>query len=667
MDNYVVFRVAKLKNRGNIAGAASHNLRHMAVPNADPERRELNHIRGPKTVQGVLDAYDKKTQGITIRKNAVMASEVLITASPTFFTEGAKEGEKWNPERLKQWTSAVEPWIREKFPHAISVALHLDEKTPHYQIIDVPIDPDTGRLSHRNKYGGDRQTLRDWQTAAAEPVQHLGIKRGVMKSKAKHVSVKQFYADLEKELAEIPEVKTPKPDPLPPKKGLENIPFTDAAKQREALEKEHKKQLKQHRTEARKAGAAALQAMPTIINKAKATELLKKEVVETKATLSVVNDERRKLGAKAKSLSVDLQTTKAEMKQQADAMRALPLGDVLERVYGAELKKGSKPEHKTRHYALPSGEDVAVSPARMGGEIFTIQGSDRGARGAINLVMELDGVGYKTALKTLQDSFGGDVASKEHRLRAIEKAVQEADKQSAEMLAPAPIEPPKSNENAWPRVKSWLENKRALPSKLVDWLKEKRLVYADARNNAVFPREYGGAFVRGTTAVKFHRTYGGRENGAYILPAQNGDKTAIICESAIDACSIKARRPDSLVIAVGGNLTSPESLKKHLSGDIKVYTAFDADEAGEDLTRRYKAVYPHAIQIKPVGKDWNEDLQSGAMQPATHWTQEAKETPETNKVSGSTKQRAAANKRPIQLPNKQHANRNRFSFSRPKF
>ena len=60
MTNYVVFRVAKLKSRGNIAGAAAHNLRHMSVPNADPERRELNHIRGPKTVQGVLDAYDKK-------------------------------------------------------------------------------------------------------------------------------------------------------------------------------------------------------------------------------------------------------------------------------------------------------------------------------------------------------------------------------------------------------------------------------------------------------------------------------------------------------------------------------------------------------------------------------------------------------------------------------
>jgi len=42
MTNYVVFRVAKLKSRGNIAGAAAHNLRQMSVQNADPERRKLN-------------------------------------------------------------------------------------------------------------------------------------------------------------------------------------------------------------------------------------------------------------------------------------------------------------------------------------------------------------------------------------------------------------------------------------------------------------------------------------------------------------------------------------------------------------------------------------------------------------------------------------------------
>ena len=649
MANYVVFRVAKLKSRGNIAGAAAHNLRQMSVQNADPERLELNHVLGPKTVEDVLSAYDRKTQGLTIRKNAVMATEVIISASPGYFGKG-QNGEKWDPERLKAWRDAVETWMKERFPDAISVVLHLDEETPHYQIIDVPLDPNTGRLSHRNKYGGSRATLAKWQTDAAKAVEHLGIQRGIEGSKAKHTTVKEFYGHIKKDLnVDIPAIKTPRPDPLPPKKGLENVPFTDAAKARQSKEEAHKAQLKQHRAEARKAGEIALQAMPEVLNKAKAADLFKKQAAETKATL------------------VSVEADRTAQKAQADAMRALPLSDVLEHVYGAQLKKGSKPEHKTRHYILPSGEEVAISPARMGGEIFVLQGSDKGARGAINLVMELDGVGYKTALKTLQDSFGGDVASKEHRLRAIEKAVQEADKQSAEMLAPAPIEPPKANETAWPRVKNWLESKRALPSKLVAWLKEKGLVYADARNNAVFPREHGGAFVRGTTAVKFHRTYGGRENGAYVLPAQNNNKTAILCESAIDACSIKARRPDSLVIAVGGNLTDPHSLKKHLSDGIKVYTAFDADEAGEELTRRYKSVYPHAVQIKPIGKDWNEDLQSGAMQPATHWTQEAKETPETNKVVGGTKQRAAANKRPIQLPKQHAANRNRFSFSKPKF
>ncbi|WP_045469993.1 plasmid recombination protein, partial [Sporocytophaga myxococcoides] len=218
----VVFRIAKLKTWGEIAAAGSHNLRARPTPNAAP---------GGKFIQVVaLDepahlAVQKKIGDQKIRSNAVLAVEAIISASPEYFRpDDPSRAGHWQKDRLDAWRVAVEPWIAENFPHAVSVVLHLDEATPHYQILDVALG-ENGKLNCRGKYGGN---LDEWQTRAAAPVAHLGIERGIEGSTAKHERVKAYYGAVNAQPPEVPAVKTPKPVPLPARTMAETIPFGQA-------------------------------------------------------------------------------------------------------------------------------------------------------------------------------------------------------------------------------------------------------------------------------------------------------------------------------------------------------------------------------------------------------------------------------------------------------
>src|SRR5690554_5147020 len=123
----VVFRIAKLKSWGNIGGAGAHNLRTRPTPNADPRKKNIVLV-GPTTGEGVVEAVKQKLDGLTVRKNAVLAVEAVISASPEYFRpDDPDRAGHWDAQRLAEWREAVEPWIREKFPHAVSVVLHLDE------------------------------------------------------------------------------------------------------------------------------------------------------------------------------------------------------------------------------------------------------------------------------------------------------------------------------------------------------------------------------------------------------------------------------------------------------------------------------------------------------------------------------------------------------------
>jgi len=89
-------------------------------------------------------------------------------------------------------------WLADKYgaDRIITATVHRDETSPHLSAFVVPLTQD-GRLSAKEFIGNRGQMTND-QTTFASAVQHLGLERGIERSKATHTSIKQHYAAIER-------------------------------------------------------------------------------------------------------------------------------------------------------------------------------------------------------------------------------------------------------------------------------------------------------------------------------------------------------------------------------------------------------------------------------------------------------------------------------------
>lgn len=188
---YAILRTAKLKSFGEIGGSLSHNYRTRPTPNANPIRTPDNHhsaSRPDLVMDGIKNRLPEKT-----RKNAVLAIEYLITASP--------EWSGWqNKEKEQDFFKRSVEWLEQKHgkENVIATSIHRDETTPHLIAYVVPIDG-RGKLNAREFLGG-RSKLSKMQTDFHSKVKDLGLERGLEGSKAEHQTVKEFYAELQEPL-----------------------------------------------------------------------------------------------------------------------------------------------------------------------------------------------------------------------------------------------------------------------------------------------------------------------------------------------------------------------------------------------------------------------------------------------------------------------------------
>lgn len=217
---YAILRIAKLASAGSVGGAGEHIHRQRHTPNADPELLKFN-----KRLVGSDDLMDDITArlesaGITPRKNAVLAVEHLITASPEFFNyerviqPDATVGLKGQVKKLAEFEQRSLTWLRQRYgtENVVSVVVHKDEKSPHIHAVIVPILTKEISLTRKTKKTpnrlkrvetrqvlaarelfGERYQLRDMQTSFAQHMQSLGLSRGLEGSKAEHTTVKDFY------------------------------------------------------------------------------------------------------------------------------------------------------------------------------------------------------------------------------------------------------------------------------------------------------------------------------------------------------------------------------------------------------------------------------------------------------------------------------------------
>lgn len=192
---YQILRVAKLPKAGNVGASLAHAFRTRETPNADKNRTPKNVYMGAESVEQAM----AKFRGLLPEKhrsNAVQCLEYVVSASPEAYAELKKEG-KWS-----EYLNGAIKWVEAKHgvKNVFFGCLHNDETTPHLSLFVVPLD-EKEHLNARSFVGG-KAKLSEMQTNFHEQVsKNYGLERGLRGSKAKHMTIQDYYgkmADLEK-------------------------------------------------------------------------------------------------------------------------------------------------------------------------------------------------------------------------------------------------------------------------------------------------------------------------------------------------------------------------------------------------------------------------------------------------------------------------------------
>lgn len=206
----VILRTVKLKTMGNLGASLSHTYRTRETFNADSKRFEQNTLeRSPGDVLADLKSKLPENR----RKDAVIAIEYMVSASPEWFEGKTRQQQDAYFELTRQW-------LIEKHgqSNVLDFSIHRDESSPHAIAYVIPLDD--GRLNAKKWLGG-RTTLSKMQTDFAERVgKPHGLERGIEGSKAKHITVKEFYAALNAEPVQPVNIRPKETEPQMLKKGI---------------------------------------------------------------------------------------------------------------------------------------------------------------------------------------------------------------------------------------------------------------------------------------------------------------------------------------------------------------------------------------------------------------------------------------------------------------
>ena len=344
---HAIARIAKLKS-GNIASSEQHTKRVREVPNADLSVKNIRFIGQPETSNSPnLETLVRERIGEqTIRKNAVLCVEMMLTASPEYFRpdEPSRAG-YYQPEKLEDFQGAVHQWLDKEYgDRIIRAELHLDEATPHIHAYLVPLD-ERGKLNCRGIFGG-REKLSRFQDSYASALAPLGLERGIKGSRAKHTSVKQYYAAVNK----TPDLTLDK----------QTIQHQLADRQRAISE-----------TKVLKITAKSL---------AKDKELLQQRLRETETLLY--------------NQGKELENWKTKYTELAKKVRDFPLEKVA-------YELGLDPDPKDKHKWQNERHIINIT-----GSKFYDWKDMKGGGGAIDLVMHLKECDFKQAVTWLNDRFG---------------------------------------------------------------------------------------------------------------------------------------------------------------------------------------------------------------------------------------------------------------------
>lgn len=598
---YAIYRTEKHSKLSTVSAASNHMTRELETPNADSDRSHLNAVLigtdDPfSDVLALVPLPDAKgSDGKKLRRsNSVISIEVLLTTSPEFWETATKQQKADWIESSIAWLSAE--YGRENIAH---LRIHVDERTPHLTGFVVPLDPDTGRLNARRWLGGPKR-LSKQQTEYAQSVEHLGLQRGVKGSQAKHERVSRHYAQIEKP-------------------AVTNFTIDNPSRLRALFDPKGWAKDEQKRLEGITSPAFA---------KAQTAE---SDRSKRKAALAQAAADRGRADRLQKALD--------DQKRLASDMRALPLPDVLDAL-------GFTQDSKETERWRATGFNITIGKGSKSSKWFD-HSAGEGRGGAIDLVQHAMDCDFKEALAWLAGRFGPGATAADLTAQLRSRAVREV---KAAIEEKQPFTPPKPVPENWSHVRSCLVTDRSLPVGYVDRLHELGDLYADKYKNAVFisrdieTGEIVGAERKGTFVRKDGTRFSGlsegssKDAGGFKVGNVVKAKVVYIVESAIDAISLFKLRHDlgerdHAVISTAGATPHPKSWFRKLSNSVRRVCAFDNDEAGDHNANKLRA---HKFErLRPVLKDWNDDLRALRDTSQTDRTEPPEKTVESNDPTSS--------------------------------
>ncbi|MEO4904141.1 MobV family relaxase, partial [Bacteroides thetaiotaomicron] len=160
MAAYAIMRCKKLAKMGNVAASLKHAYRERETPNADASRTPDNEHRAASSTDEAMGRIrellpDKR------RKDAVLAVEYVMTASPEWWKQASQE-------QQAAFFDQAHKWLADKYgaDRIVTASIHRDETSPHMTAFVVPLTQD-GRLSAKEFIGNKAQMTRDQTTFAA--------------------------------------------------------------------------------------------------------------------------------------------------------------------------------------------------------------------------------------------------------------------------------------------------------------------------------------------------------------------------------------------------------------------------------------------------------------------------------------------------------------------
>jgi hypothetical protein len=299
-------------------------------------------------------------------------------------------------------------------------------------------------------------------------------------------------------------------------------------------------------------------------------------------------------------------------------------------------------------------------PVSVSGAKFMNWRRGQGGGGAIDLVMHLAEVDFRTAVAWLDQHFGvgflavgeavahPDVAAERSKRIVPQPFVAGPHARRKNPSVPeahSTLRLPVPNDRMLDRVRQYLTRRRHLAASLIEPLVESGRLYADCRGNAVFLLLAGkahqpvGAELRGTGPHVWRGMAPGtrKDLGYFWIGAQGSQATVeevgsqgtvegmgsqgtveevaprcgiVLCESAIDAISCRQLHPQRICISTSGVRAHPPWLGGLIARGYDIHCGFDADDAGDAAAAQLIASHPTIQRLRPPAHDWNDALTS---------------------------------------------------------